>query len=1382
MSLKIDRVELEIVIKNDSSRKQLRKLEDDMRAVRKELKKLPEGTEEWIKKSNELKRLQTQYDQIYSKIGLTGLSIKELQKRQSELNAIIKNLPGNSPLLERYRKQSEEVTARIRELRGQADRTGSSLGRMGTGFNKFLGLAGVAIGSVTGLALAFKKLATDVAHMDDVYSDVMKTTGLSRDEVVGLNDDLKKMDTRTSRESLNMLARDAGKLGIEGKKNILDFVDAGNQINVALGEDLGEDAIQQIGKMVGVYQDATKELQDADLKQQMLAVGSAINELGASSTANEGYLVNFAGRLGGISRQAGISINDILGFGAALDQDMQQVEMAGTAFSNFIQKLMGDPAKFARLAGLEVNAFTDLLNTDTNAAIKQVLRSMNEKGGFQALIPLFEDMGLEGSRAVGVLSSMAGSIEKIDKAQQIASASLKEGTSITEEYAIKNNNGAAKLEKSKKVLQEVSLKLGEELNPLWLQATNLVIMFFSGLSNLIPLLPAVGKALVVLTGYWLAYNGKLIASNILMKEGIGLQVKQNLQRLKDIVTQKAQVVTLTIHNATVTKTTIATKAAAAAQTLWNMAMKANPLGLAIAALSTLIGLIWIFSKKRKEEVLEQAKLLDVEKKANDSYDTQAAKIKSLTTILNNEKISLQERKKALNELKEIVPGYHAELTQEGTLIKNNTDALKNYLVEFSKKTRLEAAKDKLVELNKQLLDAEREYDEYQARYNKENPQTDITLGDTTYSVDMNQEKGIGTGLDLMLNMAKDKVTSIKKDIGEVEKMVEKAVGSGGTGSSGGTGGTGGGTGGNGGNGGSENQTEKQKVQDALKQIEVDNLNSLKAIKEEYLRGSIASEADYNQRLLDQQDAFERARKQKMEDLLLTITDPALKTDLLSQVAEIDKKLLDRQIEQNLKIKQIIQDADPVKAEEKNYEKRLRETGLFGVKREDLTADQLAALEILEKEHSDKLKKLSTREAAIALDSLEKAQEKEEASLAQKRTDGLLDEEAYNDAMLTLELDFLKQKLTIHGLSADQIETITKQIQDKQTATAIKGAKDRQSVLEKYGLGELVTTKETELAILKDYEDKGTLTHEEAEKVRDEITKKYLKKRADDTKEMFNEVGAITATSLETTANFQAAEEQAVTTKYQRLLDAAEANGRDSAAIEEQREKELSKIRAKYADKQFILTVANVIASTAVSAMNAYESASEVPFVGYILGPIAAAAAVTYGASQIAVARRQQQAAKAGYRIGGFTDPDPDDDKEVGPVHANEFVTRAEGVRNPAVRQFLDVFDVAQKNGTIHLINTTQILEKTKLSGGARRSGGYTSDVTETAGRFSGHGQPENTQADDITKLLEKNAVMLDRLYLRLNEPLKAESVISGSSGSYEQTKKYERMIKNASRK
>ena len=273
--LTIDRAQLEIVIKNDDSRRRIRELEEDSRSLTKEMKQLEKqgkkDTAEWHAKAAALKRNKYELDGLVNQIGLTGLSMKELKKRQGELNAIMNAMDPRTPEYKKLQVQLDAVNGRMRELKTKSQSAGTSLNNMANGFNKYFGMATAFAASITGIALGFRKLANDVAAMDDVYSDVMKTTGKTREEVIGLNEEFKKMDTRTSRESLNMLARDAGKLGINGTRDILDFVDAGNQINVALGEDLGDDAIKNIGKMVGVYKDASVELQNLGLKEQMLA-------------------------------------------------------------------------------------------------------------------------------------------------------------------------------------------------------------------------------------------------------------------------------------------------------------------------------------------------------------------------------------------------------------------------------------------------------------------------------------------------------------------------------------------------------------------------------------------------------------------------------------------------------------------------------------------------------------------------------------------------------------------------------------------------------------------------------------------------------------------------------------------------------------------------------------------------------------------------------------------------------------------------------------------------------------------------------------------------------------------------------------------------------
>ena len=159
------------------------------------------------------------------------------------------------------------------------------MSRAAAGFNKFFGMATAGLAAITGLSFTLRKLSQDAAAMEDVYADVMKTTGMTREEVGDLNEEFKRMDTRTSREQLNALARDAGKLGLSSRQDILDFVDAANQIQVALGEDLGDGAIRDIGKMADVFSRSTKEFDGLGLKEKMLAVGSAINEIGGASSS-----------------------------------------------------------------------------------------------------------------------------------------------------------------------------------------------------------------------------------------------------------------------------------------------------------------------------------------------------------------------------------------------------------------------------------------------------------------------------------------------------------------------------------------------------------------------------------------------------------------------------------------------------------------------------------------------------------------------------------------------------------------------------------------------------------------------------------------------------------------------------------------------------------------------------------------------------------------------------------------------------------------------------------------------------------------------------------------------------------------------------------------
>lgn len=555
--------------------------------LRNEQAKLPIGTQEYIDKSRELARLNAIY--------------KDQKSAANDL--------GNS-----WKSASEKLAGYSNILMG---------------IQSLFQMADAGIGKL-------KDLVADAAELDDAYADVMKTTGLTRDQVLQLNESFKKMDTRTAREQLNQLAYEAGKLGINSTQQVEQFVRAADKINIALGDVLGEGAMVTIGKLADVYSKSTAQLTAAgdDLEKKMLSIGSAVNQLGQSSTANEGYLVEFLSRMGGIATQANLSADAILGFASALDQDMMKQEMSATAFQKFIMQLIKKPAEFAAAAHMEVKEFTELMQRDMNEALLRVLEGFKGQGGLVSLQPIFEDLGLDAARAASVISSMANSIDQIREAQAIANDELTTGSSIIREFTTKNNTMQAQAEKAKKAFQDMRLELGEQLYPVVIHLTRLSTSVIKGLSGYLTLwkenraaAAALTTATITLVAWITRHRIATLASNaataiknklddlarisILRKAAATAKAtaaveKERLSTLKAELAEAKKIATMKVeasdYSALTVKTmaqgratslltaitkqeTVATEASIAATKAKSAALRATPWGLIIAGIS-----------------------------------------------------------------------------------------------------------------------------------------------------------------------------------------------------------------------------------------------------------------------------------------------------------------------------------------------------------------------------------------------------------------------------------------------------------------------------------------------------------------------------------------------------------------------------------------------------------------------------------------------------------------------------------------------------------------------------------------------------------------------------------------------------------------------------
>lgn len=493
----------------------------------------------------------------------------------------------------------------------------------------------------------------------------------------------------------------------------MEFVEGADMINVALGEDLGDGAVEKIGKLAMAFGEDKKK----GLKGAMLSTGSAINELVQNSSAQAGYLVDFTARVAGFGKQLGLTQAQIMGFGTVMDENLLRDEMAATAFGNMLTKMQTDTEKFAKIAGMNVKEFTDLLNKDANGAVLALADSL-KRADPQTMMKMLDSMGLDGSRAVGVLSTLADKIDDVRKHQERATRAYAEGTSVQNEFNIMNNTVQAKIDKCKKKFKEMTIELGERLLPV-------VQYTITGGSML-------AKTLSILTSF-VYDNWKAI---VILSAQIGVLT----------VMWKAHTVWLAIVDTRNKAVAASTAALTAAQTLlrnagvalhamWALLTKGvqgyivvmraaklasltNPWA-ALATVLTVVGVAIYGVVKAwgahtqavrnnmlqvKEMRAQQQLEADLNKKVNESIAEQKTLVERLSRIIHSNAYTIDERRSAIRKLQGIIPDYHASINNEGKLYNDNSTAIRQYIKDLSDAALAEAIYQKKVEINQKKLE------------------------------------------------------------------------------------------------------------------------------------------------------------------------------------------------------------------------------------------------------------------------------------------------------------------------------------------------------------------------------------------------------------------------------------------------------------------------------------------------------------------------------------------------------------------------------------------------------------------------------------------------------------------------------------------------------
>ena len=478
-----------------------------------DLKRLRKELADTKRQIREMESATQQVEQVLR--NLDKATPRELNKTLQTLTRQLEYIERGSDAWKAHVEKIKLVKAELRQMNAQLRDGEGFFDRMNRKINEWQASLMAGIAALTGLIMAGRNAVKAYAEMDEQLANTRKYTGMTEEKVLELNEAFKKMDTRTSREQLNELAQEAGRLGKNTLEDVKGYVEAADIINVAL-VDLGEGATQTIAKLTDIF--GVSELMGT--RDAMLAVGSTVNVLSQNCTASKPYLVQFAQRMAGVGAQADLTIPQLLAFGATLDANGQKVEMSSSALGKLTMNLFQKPREIAKQVGLDVEVFTETLKTSTYEGLMMFLQRIHDLGsadGLAILAPMFEELGMDGVRMSQVLSTLAEHLDMVKWETKEANKAFKEATSATNEYQIFNNTVQADLDKARKRIKELAIELGEKLLPVMRHvytSTSLTLRF---LSTTVSFISAHRVALLSLTAAIVAYNVAVNLSTIRLK-------------------------------------------------------------------------------------------------------------------------------------------------------------------------------------------------------------------------------------------------------------------------------------------------------------------------------------------------------------------------------------------------------------------------------------------------------------------------------------------------------------------------------------------------------------------------------------------------------------------------------------------------------------------------------------------------------------------------------------------------------------------------------------------------------------------------------------------------------------------------------------------------
>lgn len=722
--------------------------------------------------------------------------------------------------------------------------------------------------------------------------------------------------------------------------------------------------------------------------------------------------------------------------------------------------------------------------------------------------------------------------------------------------------------------------------------------------------------------------------------------------------------------------------AKAAWASMNATMKASVFGLIAAGVALLAMKLWDMKKAADASTLAQKALNNIRAEAQKQVVEEKLKLENLVKVAKDEKLSMDERYKAVDALNKIVPQYNATIDKTTKKFRASDKALKAYINNLVKLYEVQGAKKQIQSLAEQR--AELEVKLAGAKKNLSGAKSAQGVSYTTSwgAVGNTQSDAVGH--------FQSQVNSISNSIKQLDVQIHTITGAFGKGimnqtvkessepevPGSGIGGGGGGKGG-GGHTGTVNTTTTQPNPDDI---------ASKKFSENRQADIDAANQDYQQDVNNWNMAL--ARKKVSQDKY-DLAMQALKTQHTANILAI----------------------------ETSYSEQSQNIGIAdGAKKKALQDKQQANLRAAEQAHFDQQVAVEQAYQDALAKVMEQGEMQQELTLEQQRDQKLEVLKGYYQAALNMA----KQ----NGEDTAQLEKAYKDVQNQIEAEytakhneqlAQQADKEKQA---RQALGfDQQSEYDRQLELLQQALDNQYITQQEYEQRVQQLKKESFAKQA----EYYTNLFSNAVTSL------QNAEMANVDAKYDAEIKAAEGNTALQEKLEKKKANEKLKIQKKYADVNFAMQVAQIISNTAVSIMKAYSE------LGPIAGSVAAALMGVTGAAQLAVANAERQKVKrmtlngsasgtssAGSRVasgresGGRIDVEREQDGKhfnaeyapgkrgyvdhptvivgEGPRgRSKEWVASNAALENPTIAPLINLMDAAQRAGQIRTFDMSKYL-------------------------------------------------------------------------------------------